>query len=308
MANEVPFYLHGIVLPGGALVSQMTDVSPALNSDRLVAFASGHPEPLFVGKRKQTMDIPFTTRAVGTLLSTIAAGGNPYCIDLSASPVDLFYRKGKPLGMVYDLGDTEHHRLRVTKGFLYWQRIRAQHRQDATIQCRLLPLFDGTNNPILSAGTVALGTTPAIAEEYTVGPVKLNGSWIGGIQELEIALNEQVEEVSGDGEVFERYGALRTVAPTATIRTIREPFANLTVAGVALTGLDMFLTRKQPDLANYPASSAVHLKISATKGFAEPSEVREGANGPAVTGVFCQIRSANYNTRALAYTANTQIA
>jgi len=35
------YYLHGILLPSGALISELTDTTPAANTEELDGYASG---------------------------------------------------------------------------------------------------------------------------------------------------------------------------------------------------------------------------------------------------------------------------
>lgn len=307
MSNEQAWYLHGILTPGGTLIGGLTDVTPATNTERLIAMANGHPEPLFTGVRSQKPDVVFTSTSVGAILTLINAGGSIFCLDLSAGNVDLLYVKGKPQGIRYALNTTNHLRIRAAKGFLYWRTIRAQHGQEATIECRLVPVYDGTNQPLVPTGSIALSGTPSVVQLFTLGPVKVNGSALPGVQEWSLAAGEQTEELSGDGEIWTTYAGLRHNQPAATIRLASQPWANYAPGGTALSALQLFLRRKDPDGGNEPNASGLHVLLAGTNGTIEPQDARGGANDPSTTTLLAQLRGASSSGAALAYTADTAI-
>ena len=286
------YYLHGIYLPTGALISQIEDLTPQVTTDRLVAYASGWPQPLFVANKKQTIEITFRTTAVKQILDAIVAGGNNYGLDCSAGNVDLLYRKGYPSGLRYADASLVHQRFRIASGFMHWQSIAAVSDPDATITCRLIPTYDGTNAPVVPAGTVALSGTSAAGTYWGLGPVGVNGALLTGEQDWSLDLGETLERATGGGEMWESYVGIRTINPVARIRLLREPWANAGLLGTSLTALSLYLRAKSSDAGFVANGTPSHIKITAAGGNIVPESVKGGGNNPAETNLIAQLRAA----------------
>lgn len=310
MADSV-YYLHGIVLPSGALLGQLTDTSPAINSQLVDAYTSGFPQPLFRAIASQKFQVSFTSYAIGQLLNLIATDTNsrPWAANLSAANVDLLYKRGRDLGLRYGAADPNHVRLRVPRCMLYWDTITGPHQGDATIAANIIPTYDGTNPPIIPAGTVTLSGTPAVDERYTMGPVWLNASTsIESEQSFSVQSGAQREEAGSKGLVWDTYTAIKTLDPQAQITALGPPMAGLAAAGTAITQLDCWLRAKSQDGHNVADGSASHIKIAMPYGIMLAEGVSGGGNNPAQTTLRGSIRAPNGLSNALAFTVGTAIA
>ncbi len=275
-------YLHGILLPSGTFISQLTDGSPATNTEELVGRAAGYPDPLFRGIRGQKPEVPFTTPAVAQILGAITGGTNNFALDLSAGNTDIGYKQGRNLGVRYDPGSSFHERLRIAKGFLTWNTISVQQEQDATIACRLLAVYDGTNTPIVQLGTGTLTGTPTAAQWYTLGPVVINGSTQDGLQEWSLESGVQINQKGDKGAPWPTYTGVRSTEPVLTLKAEGKPWGNLGLVGAAITSLSFYLRKKLGNGINVPDGSLSHIKITATNGLILPEDV-SGVDDSAVS-------------------------
>jgi hypothetical protein len=309
MTTPSNYYLRGIVLPTGAVISQLTDLTPQTMTDMLVGYAAGHPEPLFAAIRRQRPAITFTTTNVKQILDAVAAGGNPYCCDLSAGNVDLLYVAGQPDGIRVADATASHYRIRVTKGFLTWQSISANQDGEASIACRLVAVYDGTNPPMVPAGGVALAAVPDASYWYTLGPIKLNGAQLGGEQAWTLNLGDQLDELASGGAGWSDFVSLRTTNPTVTIRALGDPWRSIGLTGTAIANLTLFLRRKSIDAGgNVANGTAQHISIAAAGGVILPESTRTGTNDPADTTLMAQLRATGPAVRALTISTAAAIA
>lgn len=301
------YYLHGIALPTGALISELQDATPTLTTQRLIGFTAGHHQPLFMATQSQKLEISFTTLALKQVLDYIATGLNPYGVGISAA-VDLIYKKGKDLAFREAAADAVHYRLRVMKSLLYWRSIRAPHGGPVTMDCRLLIAYDGVNNPIIPAGSVAATGTPVVTQYYTLGPVSVNTVALGGVQDVTINANEQEEESGSDGEIWSTYAGLKTASPSATIRAIGEPWRSMGLNGTAISALNLFLRAKSANGGNVANGTPSHLKITAVNGRIDPDSARSGTNDPADTSLTATFIAPDVDSWAIAINTASTIA
>ncbi len=298
-------YLHGILLPSGAFISELPDGSPATNTEELVGRASGHPDPLFRGIRGQKPEIPFTTPAVAQILDAITGGTNNFCLDLSAGNTDVGYKQGTNLGVRHDAGSSYHERLRVARGFLTWNTISAQQEQDATIACRLLAVYDGTNQPIVQLGTGSLSGTPTAIQWYTLGPVVINTISQDGLQEWSLESGVQINQKGDKGTIWPTYTGVRTTEPVLTLKAEGKPWGGLGLAGTVITSLSFYLRKKAADGFNVADGASSHIKITATNGLVLPEDA-SGVDDSAVSTLRIGLRAASSGSDII--TINTSAA
>jgi hypothetical protein len=84
----------------------------------------------------------------------------------------------------------------------------------------VVPIFDGTNLPVIVSAGVAAPTGLADTERFTLGPVSVGGFAIGFVQSISIDFGNQVETVGGDGDVYPKSVDIQNFAPTITITSL----------------------------------------------------------------------------------------
>jgi len=289
-------YLHSIQLPGGQLIKELTDVTPAANTHLLVGFAAGDVAPTFLGGTGARPDIRFRTPQVKEILDLTGIPG----VDLSAGNVDLYYRWAEDLGDRELIAASEHFQMRCARCFLYWERITARQGDGpnptpAEIECRLVPTStDGSTNPVTLTGDQAIPSGEAADEYFTLGPVTIN-ALLKGVQEYTLELQPEIEEVAGDGEPFLTHCGVRRVTPalTAQIPDL-EPWASFPSTGAALTSLVAYLRKCKADEAiPVAAGTAQHISFTGSDGLVAFDRVAGGANDPANLALRANLRNAN---------------
>ncbi|MHC4108845.1 MAG: hypothetical protein ACYSTY_12235 [Planctomycetota bacterium] len=303
MATAAVYYPHVIrVQTGGAAysdITQLTDVIPANNYQDLVEFASGQTAPQFVGSEGTTPDINFTSRQLKTVLDLIDT--ESVAMKPKAYPVDVHYKKGDEGGTRVADATAQHLRARMaaSTAMLYLMSISANQGASAELRARLLAIWDGTNNPVVWTGSLALAATSAATHTYTLGRVDLNGTDLAAVQSVDLQWNVTPEEVADSGEAFITYGGVAQFSPTLVITT-RDTNAMVTygatAGGVTLTALECYFRKRDDNLINVADGTAEHIKITATSGLIKGRQA-SGLNGS--TEIFVQLTKPNATTAPL---------
>jgi hypothetical protein len=260
------YYPHAVIFPGGNVISQLTDLSGARNFADLAERSPSDIGPTFTGSQQSTPDINFGTQEVKTLLDLMTLQG--ICDDFSGGNVDVEYRAGKNRGDREDTTDTDHLRLRCeSNAYASWQSLKVDQGSNAEIRARVVPVYDGVNNPMVAASGVALSVSnPAVSQLYTQGPIKINGTTLDLVQGSSWENNIEYDEQVGD-EGFYVWSGIRAFAPMITIRTRKSSYyAAYGEKGTALTSLTLYLRRRQRNGMNEPNGSAVHIAFTHTAG------------------------------------------
>lgn len=290
MSVATAHYLHGLLLPSAVFISELTDTTPKTNTDFITGFAAGHPQPLFKGVRGQRPDVTFRTPMVATALNAMGLFG----YDASGGNTDLYYKKAADFGSRTAAASSAHKRLRATQGLLYWRSLRVSHQQDAELDCRLCLTWDGTNNPIVPAGSTALAGTSVGVEWFTLGPVMVNGSQLPGVQEVSIDLRLNVHERGSDGEIWPTFANIRDCNPIVTVKTLElDPWSALGLAGQPITSLIVYLRKKAANGHNVANATTEHISFTATNGIEVPDDIGAGANNEAMTTIPFEIAAPN---------------
>jgi hypothetical protein len=98
------------------------------------------------------------------------------------------------------------------------------------------PVWDGTNDIIVPAGTLALSGNLACDPRYGAGPVSINGSAIAGVQSIEVSSGAQIVELGASSEQWPTVVAITRVNPVVRITTTSIQLATMGISGTALNG------------------------------------------------------------------------
>jgi hypothetical protein len=296
------YVLHGIQTPNN-FYSVVNDATPRSLLEALTQFASGFPEPLFTAVRAVRPEIVFTTHQVGTAISEFGLTGAA----LNGGNTDLYYKKVTDHGARYADASAVHIRLRAANAFGYCRSFRAKHRQDGTVEIRIACPYDGTNLPIVAAGSVALAGTAAASEFYTLGPVTVNGAACGG-DELVVDLNPEMIEIGDEGEIYDTFCAVKTIRPTVMVKGVNmAPWTSYGVTGAALTAFAGYFRRKTSDGNNVANGTASHVKFSCAQGLIAVEQSSGGGNNEAELNLKLYLRAASSAAHALTLASGSAI-
>lgn len=304
MAISTVHVLHGIA-NGASFISQITNARPMTDLQTLVAQSAGLPFPLFTAVLGINPAIPFDTTQVKTILDT--SGALASIADLSAANTDLYFKQVSDRGRRVADATTDHIRLRMSQAFLVLDRITASNQGEASASCRIGTTYDGSNNPLVPAGSVALSGTPTSAEHFVAGPVTLNGVQLPGVADITIEFNRQVLEASSDGEIYNTFAACMYYAPVVTIRGYQTAWATYGLNGTALSAMAVYLRKVAANGTRVADGTAQHIGFSASSGLITIDESSGGNNEPAMTTVRVTLASANATSEPISVSTATAI-
>jgi hypothetical protein len=304
MAAPTVFVLHGINAPA-AFYSQLEDATPANQPDLVTGLGSGHFEPLFRGVRHAKPEVNFRTTQLATLLAQCGVYGQSL-----GNYTDLYYKSVTNFGT--RAGGSTATQLRMNAAFLHWKSITARVQGECSADCSLLAAYDGTNNPIVATGSVALVGTPTAAEFFSLGKVSLNGTVLEGIEDVTIELGHTLY-IRGSG-AYPSFIAVKEVNPVVTLRGLDlAPWLTAGCNGVPLssTGLIIYLRKCCADVSGglpYVAdATAQHISFTATNGLVVVEHTGGGGNSEATTGLRIYLRAASSAVASLVFNPATAI-
>ena len=245
---DYAFNLFSLKTPSIELFQvQNSQLAPGLQ--QIMDAPSGHTQPMSRAVIQANPEITFQTTQLTTLLASCGIFGS----SLSGGNTDLTLRRISNLGTRYANNASQHQRFRATSGMLYWRSLSVSHAGIATADCRLALCYDGTNPILTPAGSVTVSGTATSVEQFTLGPVAINGTTIEGISDISIALNHQMFEQAADGNLHNTMVAVDRIDPVITINTLSSQLWNTYgINGTALTSLTIYQRR-----INREASSCV---------------------------------------------------
>ena len=300
-------YLYGLVLPG-ATINSLTDCTPAANLAALQVYAGGSPLPTMQAGFGAAPAIEFTTPQVHTILGLCGLGG----ADLSGGNCDLYYRRSTHLAGRAAMSSAVHLRLRAVRALLYWTEISARGKEPATIRCRLVPTFDGSNPPLVPAAGATIPAAAPAVEVYGLGRCSINGAAVAGVDGWTLSLNPRLVERPDSGEDFPVFAAVENHNPALSIDTPDlDQWAAAGVTGAALngtTGAVAYLQKRRADTGGgYAWDTQNHIRLTGLYGLASIGQGRGGDKGPASLALQVAFRVNNL-TAAHALTVERDVA
>lgn len=307
MSMQTGYVLHAIY-HSGMVITQLEDAAAGNAFNELIGMSAGHHYPLFTGILENKPEFTFRSSQLRTLMNGIPL----FALDLSGGNTDLEWRQAVDLGARVAIAAVSHIRTRMTQGLIYMQSLSAQQGQVAQYQGRIAVTWDGTNNPLVPAASVAISATPQAAEQFTLGPVKINGSWVNGVIEQNYESGIQAWEEISDGDVYPTFGGVKEFNPIVCTVKTRESTNWSTYgvsAGTALSGGFLgYLRRVAPDSIPYATNQNQHLKLSGDYGIVLGASGQGGGNELISTELRILFRQNSYSGAApLVPTIDSQI-
>lgn len=271
MAVSSPFKLDKIVLPSSVEFSHISNVRAAPGIIDFLSNPAGHPWPMFAANAGFQPVISFTTEQVDTVLTNIGVGGLSVTTDSY-----LYLALGTVTGKVAR-ATTSHTRLVVAELLAYWTTCRFPHNGAATADVVLAASWDGTNDPFVSAGSVALSGNLAAGNRFGAGPVAVNGSALAGVQEFNLNSNLQIIRAGGESEPFDSFLGIQAGTPTVDLSYIGpNAITTFGLAGTVLdgaNGIELYGRKFTPNGGRVANATTEHLYLQGLLGTLKAVEV-----------------------------------
>lgn len=305
MPVTVAYVVHGVNTPS-SFYSQITNGQVATGTNILTATPSGHFEPTFRAVQSQMPTLEFTTTQLATAFGEFGSVGVG-----TSSDTDFYSKAVTALGTRTADASLVHNRYRISESLGYMASFNAPHNGDGTCDIRIVPNYDGTNEPIVPAGSLALAGTSTAAEHFGAGPVEIAGTLLNGVQNISCDFAVELIEAGAETEIWNTFTAIATIVPVFTITTLTEAtFATFGLDGTALSGagVKMWLRKKNADGTNVADAVAEHIKISVATGLVVPQDTSGDGGTPNTTTLMVYPRAPAATTRSVIISAASTIA
>lgn len=289
--------LHGIV-NNTTFISQITSaaVSPAVEA--FIANAAGQVNPQFAAAMGISPEVRFSSPQLKTILDLTGVS----VADLSANNTDLFFKAMADQGSRVSSASSAHHRWRAAQALMEVQSISAGHRSVASATCRIILGYDGTNVPLVYAGSQALSGTPTANENFVAGECYLNSTEIDGVQDITIDFGRQMVQLGAAGELYPTFNAEGTVNPTITIRAYNAGFWATSGLALAVTS-GSFYFRKLATVGRVADNVTEHIKFAVTNGLAYIDTTEGDGVNPSLTTIVIKPVAASDTAGAVVLTS-----
>ncbi len=275
--NRHTLYAVTFSIPGGTsydmFCDQVTDfaVSPAIAE--VLESGDGAIDPTYVAVGTQTPSVTWSSTGIATVLAKCGIAGVP--VDASATKTGVLFSFQKMTEGGTRTTGANHITLTMAEGMVVPRTLSADQGGNATISLEAVCSYDGTNDPLELATSQTLTGSPAVAELYTLGPVKINGTDIADAQGVTVDFGIRLLTESGDGQVWPTWIGIATRQPSITVRTRNVELLNTYgLPGVVLSGSTKVYFRKRSEGGTLVAdTTAQHTSITINEGRVEVSRV-----------------------------------
>jgi hypothetical protein len=270
------------------LIDGVTSQNLSTGLAEAILHADGAVDPTFIGVGQQAPVASVTTTKVATVLGlgtdTFATVGQ----ELSASCVAEFYCQQMDMGGTRTAGAT-HVQVAVNEGLLVPRTLAATHgNTPATITIEALATYDGSNNPFTLSDSTALPASIHADECYFLGPLKVNGTALSGLQSVTVDFGLGVEVLGENGEVFPTFAGIGTRSPRirATVLDVGA-LVDLGLSGTVQGGTDsvLYFTHGVHGGTRVANATETHISITLDDGLVWVENVRGDGRGNATADV-----------------------
>lgn len=288
-----PSKLDKVVFPSSVEFSQIHNARWGAEIESLIERPAGHPHPMFRGNRMQKPVFEFTTSDLKTLIANVGVGGASI-----ASTTSTYFKLAATTGNVAR-ATTSHKRINIAQGLLYWTTITLPHNGRGEAQVVFVATYDGSNDPFVYAGSVALSGNITAASYWGAGPVAINGTEVPGVQQVEISSGVRLIEAGEASVPWNSFVGVEMTEPSITIRVAQE--RNWSTFGLAGTALDgstgvVAFGRKFAAQGRVAPATTSHLKFSGANGSVIPVDSSGQESGPITDTLRCELLAASDST------------
>lgn len=248
-------------------------MDPAI--EEIMLRPAGHPHAFVSGTRQQRPILEIVTPRLDLVLANVPLTGLA-----TADDSYVYFKQAATSGVsaATARATTSHKRVVVSQLVAYWTRISLPHRGQATVALTIAAVYDGTNNPLVPAGSVALSGNLAAGKEYGCGPasVTVSGPTTTDLEPINIDIQSgAVLSQEGDASnLWDSFVGVRETDPTVEITSLSKlSLTEFGLQGSALdgsTGLVCYGRKTGPRVSD---ATTDHVKFVATDGTAFPGRV-----------------------------------
>lgn len=226
---------------------------------------SGEAYARFIALYGQKVSPMFETLNVAKGLANCALSG----LKISAATVGsglTLYQQSVAEGAIRTSG-SNHDSFNFKEGLLYPTTLSADHQGDAKLEYDCHATYDGTNDPVVLATSVALPTAAADAERFTLGPCTLGGVLFTQQMGVSISFGLKCNSEGADSDIWDTFSWIEEVQPTLTLTGVDKRWFNASfvpLAGLAMTHANtkIYLRKRAAGGKFVADATAEHIKLT----------------------------------------------
>jgi hypothetical protein len=284
MTVSEQFQAYNVYLAGtAATFTQIDDPQPSAELQKIVEYGTGAVEPGLLAVGDRAPNLTFATKDLLTWASVFTgaySGDNEtkHVIAGQTGASLIRYQKTLSGSTRYGTGTNNHLVTTFRDSVCTWQSLSADHGGPASVRMRLDSIYDGTNAPISIAASQTLlgGSTPVSL--YTLGPIKLNGTFLSGVMSTSVEPNANLQKLFSDGLEYPTFAYVDRVGHVITATSNSISLQQSSGYHFAVTALLVYFRRRTPNGQNYADGASQHIKLTYTNGMAYIERV-EGSMG-----------------------------
>jgi len=286
------------------LIDGITDQSVDPGTGNLILGADGKPYPTYAVGANVAPTIAFSTTAVATALAKVGTAGLALA---AADAVTCYFQMLANGGL--RAGASLHLKVLVSDGIIIPMTLAAAGDAPASIDYQVVATYDGTNAPLIVTPNQSLAGAPTVGELFFLGPVKINGTQVTGVQSIEVDFGISLVVRGSDGLLYPSFVAIAAIAPTIRITTTDvEALSTFGIDGTgqSATASEVYFRAGVDGGTRAANATSVHLKIATTASKGRIS-VQGVGGGEAAAVIIIQPTSSDGDTHPLTVTASTTI-
>jgi hypothetical protein len=284
MSHDV-FDLYAVSV-NGSLIGGVTEQSGSAGSEARGEATSGALYPVLMSLVGQRPGATLTTLALKSAIDMLGLTGVP----IGVAGAILYLQKREEGGT--RASGSVHRKYQAASGIVVPRRLRCGHQQDATLEIEIVPIYDGTNAPIVVTDNVALPTqVPALDEgRWTMGPVTLGNIPLPGKQAIELDFGIELDIEAADSDLYPTHVSVRSIHPVLTLQGITPAWVAASGA-IPMTGQaaghansTVYLRKRANGGTFVAAATEEHIKFTVC-GLVAPDELFRVGRGAATSGL-----------------------
>ena len=299
MAVAAAYTLHGVNIQttGGTdlYLDGIQDWSLSSGLSEMLMTGDGNVNPTFAAIASQSPGMSFSTIKVANALATVGMNGLKIDSDVDDDGLEAWFSATAEGGTRTAASSTK---LTVNEGLLVPTTLTADGDGPAVLNYALSITYDGTNDPIVFAATTTTEGTATAETYHVLGPIKINGTTLTGIQSCSVNFGHSVRVLRGEGELWPTFAYVQAAAPSITFRTLDVDVVRslITIDGVAQSTTDSVVYFRKTDVSGRVADgTGEHISLTVDDGLIS----WEGVGGNPELGLDVTIRPVYDGTAAI---------
>lgn len=263
------------------IMGGITRVGLRIGNQVVAMPTSGEAYARFLALYGQKVNPTFETLNVAKGLTNCALSGLKIAAAAAGTGLTL-YAQQIAEGALRTSG-SNHDSWNFKEGLLYPTSLSCDHQGDARLSYDCHATYDGTNNPVVVAASVALPTAPTDAERFTLGPVTLGGISFTQQMGLNLSFGLKCNSEGADSDIWDTFAWIEEVQPTLTLTGIDKKWFDATfvpLTGLALTHANtkIYLRKRAAGGTFVANGTAEHVKFTIA-GLATVEDGWQGTGG-----------------------------